>query len=501
MTKMTTFNRHLVLFAFLCLALAACAPGASLTVYITPTVPPSAGEEAPAAEPALAERSVASSLRLASIDTGVSRLQHPTVTWQGPVVGPGYVLPPTATPLATIPPPTVEGQPSPTAAPVDGQPTPTLSGTPLFPDVIPTLDPERMGIQLDLNLTQEEYDDVTRSLADLGVRWVKVQLPWRDMQPNSAGEVGDFFNRTRLYLQDLHLRQFKILLSIAKAPNWARSNPNLDGPPDDPQALASFLTQIVTEYAGNFDAIEIWNEPNLVREWTGALPFNGAGYMQLFSAAYTAVRAVAPQLPIVTAGLAPTGDTGGSIDDRSYLRQMYAAGLGSYRDIVIGVHPYSWANTPEATCCGTEGWDDDPHFFFADNLRDYRQIMIESGHADLQMWVTEFGWASWDGFPGQPHADSQWMLRTDKWEQANDTIRAFVSGQQTPYIGLMFLWNLNFAMIDGLIENADERVAYSLVVPGVAGMIDNNSEDRTERPLYWMLFDAVRPDVNLDKYD
>ena len=32
-------------------------------------------------------------------------------------------------------------------------------------------------------------------------------------------------------------------------------------------------------------------------------------------------------------------------------------------------------------------------------------------------------------------------------------------------------------------------------------MIDNHSTDRTERPLYWMIYDAVRPDVHLPKYD
>ncbi|MEP7291810.1 MAG: hypothetical protein ABI835_08495 [Chloroflexota bacterium] len=502
-----TITRQLTLVFLICLTLVACAPHASNEVLVKPTlsgaqqIDSSDGVSAP---PVLAptEVSAPSDLRLASIQSGELVQQHPTVTWMGPVIGPGYVLPSTATLMPTTPAPTVEGQPSPTPPPtVEGQPTATTDGTNLFPEEMPTLNPEQMGIQFDLNLSQEEYDDVTRSLADLGVRWVKVQMSWKDMQPNSAGEVGDFFNRTRLYLQDLHLRQFKILVSVAKAPNWARSNPDQDGPPDDPQAYANFLTQMLTEFAGTIDAVEVWNEPNLAREWIGTLPFNGSGYMQLFNPAYSAIRAVSPSIPIISAGLAPTGDSAGSVDDRSYLRQMYAAGLGNYRDIAVGIHPYSWANPPEATCCGTAGWDDDPHFFFADNIRDYRQIMVDSGHADLQMWATEFGWASWEGYPGQPKPDSQWMLRTSKWDQANFGIRAFQFGQQNSYMGPMFLWNLNFAMVAGLIGNADERIAYSIEVPGSAGVIDPSSPNRTERPLYWMIHDAVRPDVELDQYD
>jgi hypothetical protein len=175
--------------------------------------------------------------------------------------------------------------------------------------------------------------------------------------------------------------------------------------------------------------------------------------------------------------------------------------LGNYQDIAIGIHPYGWANTPDATCCGTEGWDDDPHFFFADTVRDYRQMMEANGQSALQLWVTEFGWATWEGFPGQPPVGSEWMLNNTKWDQANYTIRAFQIGQETPYFGPMFLWNLNFATLDGLIENNDERIAYSIVLPGENGMIDNNSSSRTERPLYWMIYDAVRPDVQLDRYD
>jgi polysaccharide biosynthesis protein PslG len=505
MTKFTT-KRQLTLVLLLCLGLVACAPQASIEVFITPTLSASQvadiDEGQGAAPPA--EAQTVSNLALQPANSDFAQ-QHPTVTWLGPIIGPNYTLPATTVPPTATPSPTVEGQPSPTVAPtIEGQPTAVTTPTGnegIAPADMPTLNPELMGVQFDINLTQSEWDDNNRSLSDLGVRWIKVQIPWKDMQPNNADEVGDFFNRTKLYLQDAHLRQYRILLSVAKAPGWARSNLDQDGPPDDPQAFARFLTMMLNEFAGHVDAIEVWNEPNLLREWQGQLPFNGSSYMELFNAAYIAIRAHSPSITIVTAGLAPTGDSAGSIDDRTFLNQMYAAGLGNYRDISVGIHPYSWANPPEATCCGTAGYDDNPHFFFADNIRDYRQIMVNGGHSDLQMWATEFGWATWDGFPGQPDPDSQWMLRNSRWDQANDTIHAFQMGQQMPFMGPMFLWNLNFAQVDGLIENADERIAYSLVLPGTGGVIDVDSTNRTERPLYWMIHDAVRPDESLPRYD
>ncbi len=490
--KMTT-KRQLTLFLLVCALLAACAPQAApIAVYITPTAQPSQVSETEAISAASS-----SGFTLTSIQVQTTAEPHPTVTWVGPVIGPGYVLPPSSTPLPTTPPPTQEGQPS--AVP---QESVTPEGTLPYQYPLPDLDPSKMGIQFDINQTQDEWNDTTRRLSgDLTLKWVKVQLLWKDMQPNAPDEIGDFFNRTKLYLQDLHLRQFKILVSIDQAPQWARSTQNQDGPPDDPQKLADFITLLLNQLGSDVDAIEIWNEPNLSREWTGTLPFTGAGYMQLFKPAYDAIRAVSPSLQIVTAGLAPTGDSAGSVDDRTFLQQMYNAGLGSYKDIAIGIHPYSWANSPDATCCGTAGWDDDPHFFFHDTLQDYRNIMVNNGDSDLQLWATEFGWATWDGFPGQPKPDSAWMLRNSKWDQANYAIRAFQIGQQTPYMGPMFLWNMNFALVSGLIANSDERIAYSIVVPGSNGQIDPNSKNTTERPLYWMIYDAVRPDVNLPKYD
>ena len=64
----------------------------------------------------------------------------------------------------------------------------------------------------------------------------------------------------------------------------------------------------------------------------------------------------------------------------------------------------------------------------------------------------------------------------------------------------MFLWNLNFATLLGMVSNSDERAAYSIVVPGTACQVDTQSTDTTERPLYWMLYDAVRPEENLATY-
>jgi hypothetical protein len=207
------------------------------------------------------------------------------------------------------------------------------------------------------------------------------------------------------------------------------------------------------------------------------------------------VRAYSPSVTIVVAGLAPTGNSEGSVDDSEFLRQMYAAGLGRYSDVVLGAHPYGWGNPPDARCCGTRGWDENPHFYYAETLDTYRAILDANGHAGVQMWITEFGYASWDGFPLE--APQPWMAFNSRWAQGGYTIRAIQLAQERGDIGVKILWNLNFATLSGLIGGRDERAAYSMLVRGDGCQVNPDSPNITERPLFWMLFDAVRHDERL----
>ncbi len=474
-----------------------CIPQEPILVYVTPTL----------AEP-VAEATSVPTLTLPSATpsdmavSATSTLTHtpapptattppptvdPRATVIGAVIGQDYTLPPTSTPL-----PTATGLPPTVSPTVTTMPSATAGGP--RPTSLPGLDAARMGIQLDPTLNQQDWNQAVVDIQRLGVKWLKVQVAWKSLQPNGPDEISEDFRRLEIYLETAFNSGLDIMVSIAKAPNWARAvDQNEDGPPDNPQALADFISLMLGEFGTSLDAIEVWNEPNLVREWRGALPFNGAGYMQLFEPSYRAIRAFSPTLPVITAGLAPTDDNPsvGSRNDRSFLEEMYAAGLAQYADVGVGIHPYGWGNAPDSTCCDLNpepGWDDDPHFFFLDNVNDFRAIMVSNGHSAARLWATEFGWASWDGFPGE--APDVWMTYVDECEQGQYTVRAFEMAQGWDYMGPMILWNLNFALLTGMVENRDERAAYSLLTP----------LNPRERAAYWMLFDAVRPDEQLPSY-
>ncbi len=507
--KPNTLTRLFVLLLTIVL-IAGCNAQAPITVFVTPTLPPSPTVTIAAATSTYTAVPTVAAQVQPSQTAGEPPTEVPTPTpagspvFVGPVIGPGYVVPPSTTPVPTATP--EGGVPTDTAAPVEPSVPPTVEAQPqAAPVVMPNLDPNQIGIQLDINLDDQDWNEAMGRIEQLGLKWVKVQLPWRDMQPNGPDERdNEFFRRIEQHLEDANNRGMNMLVSVVKAPTWARSVQAEDGPPDDPNALARFITIIFEEFnaglnremVGDYiDAIEIWNEPNLQREWQGTLPFNGAGYMQLFGPAYQAVRAYSSTVTIVTAGLAPTSTQPFSVDDRDFLRQMYDAGLGQYGDVVVGAHPYGWGNAPDARCCGSRGWDEDPHFYYLETLDAYRAIMNQFGHSGVQMWITEFGYASWDGFPLDP--PQPWMSFNDRWAQGGYTVRAIQIAQERGDIGVKVLWNLNFAVLSGLIGGRDERAAYSMLVPGDACQINPDNGNHTERPIFWMLFDAVHPDQAL----
>jgi len=472
----------------LLLGVVACTPQTPVQIIVTPTPGATATDTSsptPAETvPVPAQPTTGETVASPTVPVTPSRTPIPAAEGSsyGPIIGADFTPPPTSTP-----------QPLPTNTVQPQQPTdipPTRFATPI--GGTPVLDPSQMGVQLYYNVDIDTWWQLVAVYTRrMNVSWIKLQASWEFLQPN--GPADDVTTSTAYSLFQAHVQRaynegFNVLVSVAKAPDWARNTTVEDGPPYDPQLLANFMTHLLERVGNQVSAIEVWNEPNLRREWQGELPFNGAGYMQLFRPTYDAIRAFDPNMPIITAGLAPTGTNPnlGSVDDRDYLRQMYAAGLNDpyYTNIAGGVHPYSWGNPPDARCCDNiEGrsWDDDPHFYFLNTIEEYREIMVANGHQDVQMWSTEFGWATWDGIPSE--APEVWMTYNSAQDQAEYTIRAFEIGQSRDYMGPMFLWNLNFAN-PTLLEQRNEMVGYSLFVPLPDGGLT--------RPLYEMLANRMR---------
>ncbi len=479
------------------LVLAACGQSAEpIPVYVTPTpVQPTGTAQPPTSLPTASPPPTAAAL-LSTNTPAPSPTAPPGVKF-GPIVASATPAPPTVTSVPpTVPPGGLFGPivgPEHTLIPTETRVAPTQPTLPIPTSValLPpgaTLRRDLLGVQIHPHIDSREFDRVMGLAHALGVQWVKYQFNWSALE-SAPGQFTELFFMLRWYVQRSHDEGFEVLISVAKAPGWSRT-PDPDGvlreagPPNDPQALAHFLRSALEAighdaFGSSFvSAIEVWNEPNLQREWYGQ-PLTGESYMRYFRPAYTAIRQFSPDITIVSAAPAPTGDSHWSTNDRAWLQQLYDAGLAQYgADIAVGMHPYGWANAPDDRCCHNpaRGWDDQPQFFFLDTVEEYRRIMVANGHESALLWATELGWATFDGMrdssgvrPPDP-PDTPYFSFIDQWQQASYTLRALYLGQQRDYLGPMFVWNLNFATIPGAVDHSDPHTAY--------GMVDNRWQPR-----------------------
>ena len=100
--------------------------------------------------------------------------------------------------------------------------------------------------------------------------------------------------------------------------------------------------------------------------------------------AYKDIKAVAPDLPVIMAGLAFTAandDT--AMNDLDFLQGIYDEGGGDYFDI-LAAHAYGFGRPPDEAPAR-----DRPNFR---RLELYREIMAANGDADKPIWITEMGW-------------------------------------------------------------------------------------------------------------
>lgn len=278
----------------------------------------------------------------------------------------------------------------------------------------------------------------------LDVDWVKVRVDWRMLEPEE-GEIT--LNELTNIVTVLDNAEVNILLSVTNAPAWARTSSDENGPPDNLATFTNFMSVLANEYAGVVDAYQIWDEPNLRRNWNCNRQLCDTDYLEMLRVAYTAVKAADSSAQVITAGLAPTGfnDRVNAINDVVYLQTLFANGVAEISD-GIGAHPGGWANPPDATCCdqpeGVDSHYESSKFYFLENLREYRNIMVNYGDADTPIWITKFGWGTSED-TSTPNEINAFVTYTSLAEQAIYVPRAFEIGQELGYVGPMILDNLN----------------------------------------------------------
>lgn len=334
---------------------------------------------------------------------------------------------------------------------------PSVRATPL-PDQPNTPANEVIGIGygrgISVNLQGQNPATLVEQIISLNIDWVKLDVDWRSVEVEDG--VYDFGSLDTVVF-NLSDAGIDLLLTLDNSPAWARTAQLEDGPPDDFAVFARFAGNLAGRYAGRVAAYQIWNEPNLRREWFSDVhKIDPSSYFDLFSQAAGAIKIADPTAMVITAGLAPTGFNDGvnALNHSLYLQNLYDLGLAEVAD-GIAVHALGFANPPESQCCqaidGVLTHFENRSFYFRDTIEDYHQIAEANGDK-RPLWITKFGWGSSEG-KNEPSADFVYLTYTTALEQAQYVPAGFEVGQSLGYVGPMFLYNLNGCSIpDGRAE-------------------------------------------------
>ncbi len=392
------------------------------------------------------------------VAASISSNQHTTAVPRGSIVV--LVATPTPTPSPT-PSPTPTPTPSPTprstrtpipTATATSQPQPAVQPQPAAPKppaVASVNVPFGYGLQAD---PRGDTGANINHLHALGFNWVKFQMPWKDVEPEPGNYKWGFWDEV---INAYSANGIQVLLSIPKAPNWARppdDDKSVEGPPQDPGQYAGFVARVADRYRGKVKAIEIWNEQNLWYEAGGAGRISAANYVKLLQFSYQAIKSVNPAMIVVSGALTPAGSVGDlAVDDLDYLNQMYANGAKGFFD-ALGAHPSGyncpangdWRTVQDPTAMNFRGPFNNRHhsWCFRGTMEGYREVMVANGDDQKAIVPTEFGWA----VSGNPQPGYEYARDNTPEEQAQWIVEAYQLAKGWGWVGPMFLWNLDYGV-------------------------------------------------------
>ncbi len=288
------------------------------------------------------------------------------------------------------------------------------------------------------HVTSPGSERAAAAMRRAGMNWMKVQLRY---------SVGMGADAAQGYINDAKSRGFKILLGVVGYPNDLAA-----GGQGYIQQFASFLGG-VAGYGP--DAIEVWNEPNIDREWpTGQI--SGAAYADLLRQSYQAIKSANGGVYVISGAPAPTGAEaafpGRVMNDDRWIREVVAAGGLQYMDC-LGAHYNEGIVSPTQN----SGDPRDNYYtrYFGAMLDVYWGLI---GGQKPICW-TELGFLTPEGFPPLDPFFA-WAQNTTLSQQAAWLAQAAALSSQSGRVRLMIVWNVDFTNY-----GADPMAGYAMIRP------------------------------------
>lgn len=296
---------------------------------------------------------------------------------------------------------------------------------------------------------------------EAGLGWVKQLLPWETLEVRRGVFRHEGTNRSTWERYDemvamAERRGLQIIFRLDRPPAWARGQrpnpPDGQVPPTSLDDFGNYVAAVAEHYRGRVRFYQIWNEPNLAREWGGQPP-DPVAYTELLKVAYRRIKAADPSAVVLNAPLAQTYERSPrAVPDLDFLEAMYAAGAKDAFDIFFA-NGYGFEHPPE-----------DPPAPDRLNFRRVlllRRIMERYGDGHKAVWFNEFGWnAAPETFPPERLI---WR-RVSEEQQAEYTVRAIRQARvEWPWAGVFNIW---FFRQDGHILPHDAQYYFRMVDVG-----------------------------------
>ncbi len=349
-------------------------------------------------------------------------------------------------------------------------------------NLIEAFDPEQPAVSpgprfgFNVQMPGQDQQRVLDYTTQAGFGWIRQQVRWADFEP-SKGNIN--FGPLDAIVNVAQASGVNVIFSVVTSPTWARADHLTNAPPDNFNDYGDFVAALARRYGTKVQAYEIWNEENFTREWAPRVDANA--YLNLLRVAHQRLKAVNPSIIVVSGGLTPTGvnDPSVAVDDITYMTQLERLQGGAFKTLAdaVGGHVAGYNNPPQdfvdshsflAPCFTNTGQPLGTTNCFKSNAQFYFR-RIDQLHGVLagagdgrSVWITEYEWGATT--PPVP-AGYEWTLGLTDDQVAGFFTQSVQMIEQTrPWVGAIFIWNLNFRICCG-DPHASETAVFGILNP------------------------------------
>ncbi len=313
--------------------------------------------------------------------------------------------------------------------------------------------PYGINVFLQKEVEEPKLRAMLEMIKEGGFTWLRQEFTWEDLEIDGRGQftdsrndyngdgIPDTIDAWEKYDRIVDLVDeygFKMMVRLSNPPDWANS-PESKGtfaPPDDVRDFVNYAVAVAERYKGRITHYQIWNEPNIYPEW-GEQFANPVAYTDMLCQTYTALKAIDPEIVVISAAIAPTISLDGyqGYQDIAYLQTMYDNGAGACFD-VLAAQAYGLFSGATDRRLRPTTVNVARHTY-------YRAIMVANGDAHKPIWLSE---ASFNAvlsaeLPPDQIADYDRFGLSTQEESARFTPELYQRAQEEwSWVGGVFYW-------------------------------------------------------------